>query len=251
MKKLLIVSTYGSAAAKDWLDIQPVFIDKYTKNYDFGIWLHNVKNKKVFKNYEIFGESNGDLLYTLPEMFHQIYHLCRSKKYENYLILDSDCFPIKEDWMPNLLKIMEDRWYAAPVRTDNLDTTPHPCGLFIRGEFIHKHLFYFRRPSVGRMVNLMGEEVHDIGTGFKTEVDNKSIFFPLVRSNYVNPNPILASIYGDTFYHHGAGSRIPWFRSTSYWKKVCPKSYNNSLKCYDWLKEDPQKFIDILRGESK
>jgi hypothetical protein len=246
-RSLLIVSTYGPNAVDDWLAIQQHFISKYTNNYKFAVWTHNLDDESMFDY--VLGTSKGDLLYALPEMFHQIYYACRNLeyKYDDYLILDSDCFPVKEGWKENLLDMMGDRWYAAPVRTDNLDTVPHPCALFIRGEYINEHLFFFRRPSVGRMTNLLGEEVHDIGTGFKTEVDGKPVFFPLIRSNYLSPNPILASIYGDTFYHHGAGSRTPWFRSTPYWKKVIPDQYNKSLNCYEDLKKDPEGFVSKLR----
>lgn len=248
MKDLLIVSTYGPDAIADWWSIQQDFIAKNTKNYDFGVFLHNIADDSPFRCHKIIGRAEGELLYTLPEMFHQIYHFFRQNPYKNYLLLDSDCFPVKKDWQDKLLELMGDRWYAAPVRTDNLDTVPHPCALFIRGEHIHKHLFYFRRPSVGRMTNLMGEEVQDIGTGFKTEVDGKAVFFPLMRSNYVNVHPMLAAVYGDLFYHHGAGSRIPWFRSTAYWSKVLPEQYKTGLNAYQRLINNPEGFLKRLRG---
>lgn len=249
MKKLLIVSTYGQDAVEDWFDLQTYFIEKHTKDFDFGVFLHDIKDEEPFYNCKIIGRTSGDLLYRLPEMFHQIYNYFRSNKYENYLLLDSDCFPIRDDWYENLLTLIGDRYYAAPVRTDNLDITPHPCALFIRGDHIDKHLFFFRRPSVGISKNLIGEEIQDIGTGFKTEYEDKPIFYPLIRSNFININPMVAAIYGDTFYHHGAGSRLPWFRSTSYWKKVLPKQYKESLHCYKWLMRSPDRFVSKLRGD--
>ncbi len=145
---------------------------------------------------------------------------------------------------------MKDNWYSAPIRTDNLDITPHPCALFIKGQYIKEHLFFFRRPSVAGIFNFIGEEVHDIGTGFKTRVNNKQVFYPLMRSNFLNVHPMLAAIYGDTFYHHGAGSRMPWFRSTNYWQRLIPEHYRYGLNAYDMLMEDPDRFIDQLRGKS-
>ena len=170
MKDLLIVSTYGQEAIRDWREIQWHFIDKYTHcDYDYAVWLHDIRSDKPFRFTNVIGRSEGNLLYALPEMFHQIYYHFRHNPYKNYLLLDSDCFPVKHDWYEHLVNSMElvDKWYAAPVRTDNLDVFPHPCALFIRGEHINKHLFTFRRQST-YIPSLKGEEVFDIGTAFKT-----------------------------------------------------------------------------------
>jgi hypothetical protein len=252
MKDLLIVSTYGPDATRDWRDTQWHFIDKYTHcDYDYKVWLHGIKDESKFKYVDVIGSSQGDLLHALPEMFHQIRYYFRHNKYKNYLLLDSDCFPVKHDWYEHLVDSLEvsGKWYAAPVRTDNLDVFPHPCALFIRGEYIDKHLFTFRRQST-YVPSLKGEEVFDIGTAFKTDFDGKHILFPLLRSNFINPHPILGAIYGDLFYHHGAGSRPPFFRSNGYWEKCCPALYDSGRwKCFKWFKKDPERFIARLRGE--
>jgi hypothetical protein len=250
MKDLLIVSTYGPSATRDWRDIQWHFIDKYTDcDYDYAVWLHDIKDERKFKFVNVIGKSQGDLVYALPEMFHQIYYHFRNNKYKNYLLLDSDCFPVKEGWYNHLLDSLGAKWYAAPVRTDNLDVFPHPCALFIRGEHIDKHLFTFRRQTT-YIDSLKGEAVFDIGTNFKVKYEEKHILFPLLRSNFINPHPILAAIYGDLFYHHGAGSRPPYFRSNGYWEKCCPALYDSGRwKCFQWITKDPEAFIAKLRGE--
>jgi len=254
MKDLLIVSTYGKEGVKDWWQIQREFVARNTENYDFGVFLHNVEDESPFEGHKIIGRKFDPLLFALPEMFHEIYHYFRRHRYKNYLLLDSDCFPVKPGWLDCILKLMGDRWYAAPVRTENLDTTPHPCALFVRGEHVGKHLFYFRRPSVGRVTNLLGEEIQDIGTGFKTEVGGGQVFFPLLRSNHLNVHPVLAAVYGDLFYHHGGGSRRtkegqePYFRSTFYWDKIVPHRYEAGLDAYERLAKNPRRFVNKLRG---
>jgi len=247
MKNLLIVSTFGPDATADWKDIQQCFIDRYTTNYDYAVYLHEVE-ESAFDDCKILGRTEGVLLHALPEMFNNIYKYFRTHEYENYLLLDSDCFPIKHNWQKKLNKVMGDKWYAAPVRTDNLDTFPHPCALYIKGEHVAKPIFSFDR-KVNFMQNLRGEEVFDIGTGFKTEFDGQHILFPLVRSNFLNAHPMLAAIYGDMFYHHGAGSRTPFFRSTSYWRSLVSDYEEAGQRCFDWVQEDPDGFIAMLRGE--
>ncbi len=246
-KDLLVISTFGRDAARDWYEIQRHFLDKYTPEYDYGVFLHGVKDEAFFKGSKIIGRMDGNLIYALPEMFHQIYLYFKKHEYKNYLLIDSDCFPVKENWYHNLIKVMNTKWYAAPVRTDNLDVCPHPCALFVKGEYIKERIFTFRR-ALEPVYNLVGEEVIDIGTGFKMRMEGKQICFPLVRSNFINIHPIVGAIYGDTFYHHGAGSRIPYFRSTGYWKKIRPEHSKAGKMCYHWLKTDPEKYIDKMRG---
>lgn len=248
MKELLIVSTYGVDAARDWFHIQKRFIDRLAPFADFGVFLHEVKNEKRFRDCKIVGRIEGDLLYKLPEMFHHIKYYCRNHEYKNYLILDSDAFPVKKNWYKNLLELMGDRWYAAPVRTDNLDVVPHPCALFVKGEYIKEPIFTFRR-ALNPTKNLLGDEVIDIGTDFKMKYKKQKICYPLVRSNFINLHPIVGAIYGDTFYHHGGGSRTPYFRSTEYWEKVVPEHHAAGEMCYEWLKEKPEWYINKMRGK--
>jgi hypothetical protein len=172
----------------------------------------------------------------------------RERKYKNYLLLDSDCFPVKGGWLAHLDKITEGYGYAAPIRTENLDLFPHPSALFIKGECIHNEWWDFKRLKENEIKSIGGGKTKDIGTGFVQEDNGKKIYFPLIRTNFVNFHPILGAIYGDTFYHHGGGSRMPFFRSENYWKKVAGSHYELGQNAYKYLSKNPNKFVQMLRG---
>src|SRR5262249_8957286 len=129
----------------------------------------------------------------------------RSRPYAHYLILDSDAFPVRRGWLDWLLRKMGECRFAAPVRCENLDTFPHPCALFIKVEAIGDE-FDFSPGFAYR--NLLREPVLDTATGL-----NRDHWFPLVRTNRLNVHPVLAALYYDLFYHHGAGSRQGLLRS--------------------------------------
>ncbi len=245
MRDLLIITTYCETTVKEWFPIQRKMLDKYTRDYDLAVCLHEVNTTEAFSGIEVLGEWEGDLLEALPSMFEKALETFRSRKYKNYLLLDSDCFPVKHGWLDGLIEATKGYEYAAPVRTENLDTFPHPCALFIKGSSVQNDWWRFRRGLAKK--SLLGADVKDIGADFTIATD-KQVFFPLVRTNFVNVHPILGAIYGDTFYHHGGGSRMPFFRSGNYWNKVSPSHYKSGQICYKFLAKNPVKFVKLLRG---
>jgi hypothetical protein len=145
----------------------------------------------------------------------------RQGEYENYLILDSDAFPFRAGWLPRLLSWMKggqscgEKQYAAVVRTENLDTFPHPCAFFIKGSFLSRFRFDFTGRRYPEQTNLAGAKVSDVGSAIPTVWGGRHVMLPLLRSNVWNPHPILGAIYGGMFYHHGAGSRAIGFRASN------------------------------------
>jgi hypothetical protein len=121
-------------------------------------------------------------------------------KFENLLLLDSDCFPIQPYWLEKLLKDMKYMSIAAPIRYENLDTFAHPCAFFVR----RKIALDLKFDNI-ELKNLIGRKYTDTGSNIES-------FYPLIRSNKINHHSILCGIYKDYFYHHGAGSRSLSFR---------------------------------------
>lgn len=112
---------------------------------------------------------------------------------EYYLILDSDCFPIHKDWCNKLINTEKD--VAAIIRYENLDCFAHPSAFFFKRSVLNKLEFSFQ------------DCTNIIGYNFKEVTSNIQDFFPLIRTNYYNPHPIMFGVYWNIFYHHGAGSR--------------------------------------------
>ena len=166
--------------------------------------------------------------------------------YDGFLILDSDAFPVKNNWLELLIAEMKkyNSWYASPSRIENFDHWPHMCCLFILREHIEKEILNLKGT---KYLDLNGIEQIEIGAGNKTHHENKQIWLPLLRTNIWNPHPIVAGIYSHLFYHHGAGSRSPVFRvSNSLLYKERKILTEDVIK--EKLFKNPKKFINELTG---
>lgn len=123
--------------------------------------------------------------------------------YEWLLLLDSDAWPINDEWFAICDRLMNEKnklGFAA-IRCENFDTFPHPCIFFAHKSLMARNIeFKFRT-----QYNLLGEPVSDMGT---TYPDSDADFLPLVRTNKLNFHPLFGGVYGHMFYHHGAGSRV-------------------------------------------
>ena len=117
------------------------------------------------------------------------------------ITLDTDAFPIRDGWIDELLAPLETGAALAGVWRDEMQTqiTPyvHPSCLAVRRETLTSLGVPFRRASgqdVGQNISLsLAREGHRFGR--------------LTRTNVRNPHFVMAGIYGDLIYHHGAGSR--------------------------------------------
>ena len=117
-----------------------------------------------------------------------------------YLILDSDCFPVQKDWFKKLIPNLKNG-VSAIVRYENLDSFAHPSAFFFKKDILKTLEF-----GINKVKNIVGFEFDEVTSNVKD-------FFPLIRTNYVNPHPIMFGIYWKMFYHHGAGSRSLKFRA--------------------------------------
>lgn len=227
-----------------WRRLQKDFISKTVGDYEYGIIANGnvpidgtVKARIGTKSSHIRG------IQTAIEIF-------KSSTADNFVLLDSDCWPIRSDWIVIIERLLKTEYsYAAPVRTENFDLFPHPCAFFMLRSFIDHVDFGFKK-----MPNLLGKIVSDVGMAMPTTIDNKAVWYPLLKTNYISPHPLCASIYGDLFYHHCAGSRGAVFRSMSYgiydhiFKQREHAALHKSLTAE--LRRAPTVFINKLRGKS-
>lgn len=166
---------------------------------------------------------------------------------DGYLLLDSDCFPISENWLGSLQASMQrnDKRFAAPVRYENLEPYPHPCALYIDGSALDDPRLRF--DATAAATNLLGAQVRDIGAGLQPLAPD---LLPLLRSNARNPHPVACAVYNHLFYHHGAGSRDLNFRAThrfqyySHWHQE--GGAMEAARLTGALFADPGGFVDAL-----
>lgn len=141
--------------------------------------------------------------------------------FTHFATLDMDSFPVTPHWAERLAARLGPKLpFAATLRAENGDTyLPHPSGLLCDMEFYRKE-----KPSFlpSRWAYLLGNgrfvlrhrQRRDTGIGYAIAAARQGGgWLPLLRSNVHNDHPLMAGIYGDTFFHLGAMSRQPLFEA--------------------------------------
>lgn len=117
--------------------------------------------------------------------------------------LDSDAFPVKDDWLAFTTQKLTRRCPVVAVkRVENGDQHSDRCFLvYSRGGF-RRHAFDFSKVGVV-----------DSGGGISDYLEKQNLeWYAMLRSNAFDYHPLIAGIYDDRIYHHAAGSRLPHFR---------------------------------------
>jgi len=250
--KLLVGSVYGPSERNEtWYKLQLEFLDRTTPNYQHAVFLSGA-DRNLFHRSLILGEVENEWkpivvegkkenfcphmkgMQTIVDCFHK-------GNYDHCLILDSDCFPIREGWLDLLLNKMGEKFmYAAPVRTENLDTFPHPSAFFI------KTICGVNFQPTRWVKNLIGEKMLDNGSCIPMDDT-----FPLMRSNRYNPHPIFGGIYYDLFYHHCCGSRTDGAQTratkSGYFEHYAINHDLIEEMLFNSLKKDPIAYLKKLK----
>lgn len=240
--ELHVMTVYYGLSERNsvWLDLQQKFLRKHTKvPYRFSVFMNGC-HSHLFNGIDVVGvepyQSHHQMGRNHLECLKKAAaHFDESCKY--FLILDSDCFPIMDNWHQVLERKMTGRGFnmAAPFRFENLDMFPHPCAMFMNRQGMQDLKLSLTQPND----SILG--------GMPKDPTCTNKCFPLVRSNRVNVHPLAAGVYYDMFYHHGAGSRNSLFRITDvleYWDYPDHSEWVN--RAYDLLVEDPEGFLATL-----
>lgn len=219
-----------------WIRMQKRFLKDTTTNYNHAIYFNNVKESPdSINNSIIVGVSHNNLSAQKQHLqgLQSLLQYARSHAYTNYLILDSDCFPIAHNWISTLLPKLETYHAACIIRTENCNVFPHPSACFFTDPWKINFDIVSHR-------DLCDAEFTDV-----TCIANT--VFPLLRTNRRNPNLLISGIYYDLFYHHGCGSRNLHMRTMP---NVNTAYYNEIGKSSDELRKelfaDPMAFIARL-----
>lgn len=228
-----------------WRNLQSKFISKYTRNYSYGVFVNGGSDDRY--NNVIYHTKKR---YPHLKCINLIIDYFKNSDCDRFLILDSDCWPIKENWNIILDNLLDNNYlYAAPMRVENFDNFPHPCAFYMKREALDIVDFDFHRIN-----NFLGIDISDVGTAMPTILGDKQIWHPLIKTNYISPHPVYASIYGDLFYHHCAGSRGIGYRSSQYkfYKHTIINQRSNTEiynELTDKLFSSPFQYISLLRGK--
>lgn len=246
MEKILVGSVLvDNCRVKSLYDLQMRFLKKTTRKFEHVVCTNSPAsfldsnvirdNLDASSDYFIGSKSHASGLNILLDAF-------RSSDSDYFLILDSDCFPIENDWLNLLLSKMKDFSVSAPVRFENLEQHAHPCAFFFKRRALDDMKF-----EVAELNSITGEVFYDT-------CSNIDAFFPLVRTNKFNLHPVFFGIYCNIFYHHGAGSRYgigeTRFRSRDlgYYGKESALSDEDNHRLFKNLLLNPISFIMKLKG---
>lgn len=238
--ELLVAAVFaGHENDEFWLATQLRYLEKSVGKFDHAVYLNNA-SEDLFSRSTVIGKSTSPRLFSHGHLdaLNEIVAYCKAHPHKYYLILDSDCFPVRSDWMNLLIDSMKkhEKRFAAPVRTENLDMFPHPSVVFTSE--LDCLEFGFKREH-----NLLNRETNDIMC-----LASREGWFPLVRTNRVSRHPVIGSVYYDSFYHHGCGSREFRMRATyfGYYDHIL-EQYPAAIDLMTELKNDVDAFILPMR----
>jgi SAM-dependent methyltransferase len=124
---------------------------------------------------------------------------------EYLVLLDTDAIPIADDWLGTLTSKLDDGAAIVGVWRDEMAPELTP--------FVHVSCLCIRREELlSSGVSFSGRGDSEPGQLLTRDLlRRKRPVVAMRRTNAVNAHFLLGGIYGDTVYHHGAGSRPAWF----------------------------------------
>jgi hypothetical protein len=121
--------------------------------------------------------------------------------------VDGDAFPIAP--IGPYLRDKLERYPLVAIRRDenNGDPQPHPSFCVTTAGFWRSLPGDWRRGHA--WTNPQGKEVTDVGGNLLGLLEDAGIeWYPMLRTNKVNPHPLQFGVYDDVVYHHGGGFRL-------------------------------------------
>ena len=123
------------------------------------------------------------------------------------MFIDGDAFPIAP--IGPFLRDKLERYPLVAVRRDenNGDPQPHPSFCVTTAGFWRGLPGDWRRGHT--WTNPQGKQVTDVGGNLLGLLEDAGIeWYPMLRTNKVNPHPLQFGVYEDLVYHHGGGFRL-------------------------------------------
>lgn len=243
-KNLLVGSLFidDSPEQQKWLELQLEWLKSTTDNFDHVV--------RLTEPSESFSKITNVIVGKNQDHYSGIRRLLQFFKdnqdyYENFLFIDSDAFPVRENWLGILEKKMDTQEIAAIVRSENLEQRLHASVLFTKKAGLNKLEFPLIKKPI---LDLMGGPDNDVRIS-PYQIEERDKAFPLLRSNKTEVHPLLCGIYYDLFYHHGCGSRVFFMRAIPYWDHVVVDT--DVQEFTDKLMDNPKNFIKGLTWNVK
>jgi hypothetical protein len=161
--------------------------------------------------------------------------------YEYVVTLDTDSFPVRDDWLDVLIGKCQRGALLSGVYRDEMAPTLSP--------FIHVSGCCARVSDLqllrARGVSFARGIRQDVGQNITEALGDLGPVAPLRRSNRVNFHYLIGGLYGDVLYHHGAGSR-----KAKFWTSQDPAHEERvRVVLRDAAFADLGHLLEVLRGE--
>ncbi len=189
-----------------WVDIQLRYLEKNVDEpYRVYAWLDETMSEQASRFFyatDVPVEKHQVKLTILGDMV-----ALAAEPDEMIIFIDGDAFPIAPI-VPFLREKLEEYPLVAVRRDENNgDPQPHPCFCATTAGFWRDLPGDWRRGAT--WINPQGKEVTDTGGNLYGLLKEKGIdWYPILRTNKVNPHPLMFGVYGDLVYHHGGGFRM-------------------------------------------
>ena len=167
-------------------------------------------------------------------------------EFDYIVTLDTDSFPVRDDWLDVLVSECEKGAAVAGVYREEMAPKINP--------FVHVSGLCIKRQELRELEVSFGKDLQR-GDEYNQEPGQKITYellrrgrtiAPLKRSNEVNYHWVIGGIYGDVIYHQGAGSRNAIFHTSN--DRRNDERIGAMLR--DAAFEDLDHLIAVLRGQA-
>jgi len=160
--------------------------------------------------------------------------------FEYLVLLDTDAMPVADGWLGTLTSKLDEGGAIVGVWRDEMapELTPfvHVSCLCIRRQELLVSGVSFAEHGDGEPGQMLTREL----------LRRKRSVVAMRRTNEKNAHFLLGGIYGDTVYHHGAGSRRAWFYSST--DQVEDERMRKLLRQAAFT--DFDHLVSVLRGQA-
>lgn len=217
---ILIVNGGQDPPQGQWLRLCLDKVRAHTRepHHHLYVWNNNIADRSVtglvgsLPNATLLNADPAETLvhpHAVP--LQRLYERAVADGARHIVTLDSDAHPLRDDWLTGLINALDDKTVLAGIWRDELATGIEPylhasC-LCVTVDFIREHALRFDAiPD-----HHAGKRSDTLST-FTDQADQLGLgIHKLRRSNRNNIHHLIGGIYGDTIYHHGAGSRAEVF----------------------------------------
>ena len=218
---ILVVNGGSEPESEKWLDFCLAKIKKHTRwpNYTIYIWNNNFTDptvtqrvKKIRAARLINTTDPKELAHIHAVPLQKLYEVARKDGVKYIVTMDTDAFPVRDNWLKFLVERLDEQTVIAGVWRDELkkgiDPYIHPSCLCTTVDYIEKH--NIRLDLIDHKAE---KKIDTLSHLSDIAVQHNKKLFKLTRSNVNQLHFIMGGLYGDLIYHHAAGSR----KSITFW----------------------------------